>query len=201
MKKTQKSTTKKPSAKLTATASSTSTSRKGAKALKSLASSKSSKPLTSKEAAVHLTKLGNKPTAVASKLLEVFESPAPHRDFLIHMQIPEFTCLCPKTGQPDFATLYLDYIPEKLCVELKSLKLYIWSFRDEGKFHEAVTNEILDDIVKAIKPRFARLTAKFWVRGGVFTTVVAEHCAKGWKPAPMLDLGTFADERSVTERR
>lgn len=150
---------------------------------------------------MHLTKLGDKPTAVASKLLEVFESPAPHRDFLIHMQIPEFTCLCPKTGQPDFATLYLDYIPEKLCVELKSLKLYIWSFRDEGKFHEAVTNEILDDIVKAIKPRFARLTAKFWVRGGVFTTVVAEHCAKGWKPAPMLDLGTFADERSVTERR
>ena len=94
-----------------------------------------------------LTKLGDKPTSQASKSLEVFPNPAPQRDFLIHMQIPEFTCLCPKTGQPDFATLYLDYIPDKRCVELKSLKLYIWSFRNEGKFHEAVTNEILDDIV------------------------------------------------------
>ncbi len=167
---------------------------------KESASTKAAKPLTSKESAVHLTQLGNKPTAQASKALEVFINPAPHRDFLIHMQIPEFTCLCPKTGQPDFATLYLDYIPEKRCVELKSLKLYIWSFRDEGKFHEAVTNEILDDIVAAIKPRFARLTAKFWVRGGVFTTVVAEHQAKGWKPSPMVALQGFADEKSVTER-
>jgi 7-cyano-7-deazaguanine reductase len=167
---------------------------------KESASTKAAKPLKGKVSVAHLTKLGDKPTTQPVKALEVFASPAPHRDFLIHMQIPEFTCLCPKTGQPDFATLYLDYVPEKLCVELKSLKLYIWSFRDEGKFHEAVTNEILDDIVNATYPRFARLTAKFWVRGGVFTTVVAEHRAKGWKPAPAVNLASFADESSVTER-
>jgi 7-cyano-7-deazaguanine reductase len=164
------------------------------------ASTKTAKSLKRNISTAHLTKLGDKPTSQATKALEVFPSPVPHRDFLIHMQIPEFTCLCPKTGQPDFATLYLDYIPNKLCVELKSLKLYIWSFRDEGKFHEAVTNEILDDIVNATAPRFARLTAKFWVRGGVFTTVVAEHRAKGWKPAPMVELQAFTDEKSVTER-
>jgi len=163
-------------------------------------STKSAKPLSNKAATANLTKLGDKPTAQPDKSLEVFPNPQPKRDFLIHMQIPEFTCLCPKTGQPDFATLYLDYIPDRHCVELKSLKLYIWSFRDEGKFHEAVTNEILDDIVNAIAPRFARLTAKFWVRGGIFTTVVAEHRAKGWKPLPAVDLGRFADESSVTER-
>ena len=148
-----------------------------------------------------LTKLGDKPTAQPAKSLETFPNPQPKRDFAIHMQIPEFTCLCPITGQPDFATLYLDYIPERRCVELKSLKLYIWSFRDEGKFHEAVTNEILDDIVEAIAPRYARLTAKFWVRGGIFTTVEAEHRARGWTPQTRVDLGAFADEHSVTERR
>ena len=153
-----------------------------------------------KEAVAKLTKLGELPTAAPSKQLEVFPNPARKRDFVIHMQIPEFTCLCPKTGQPDFATLYLDYIPDQRCVELKSLKLYIWSFREEGKFHEAVTNEMLDDIVAATSPRFARLTAKFWVRGGVFTTVVAEHRARGWKPAPMVNLQTFADASSVTTR-
>ncbi|MCA2997140.1 MAG: NADPH-dependent 7-cyano-7-deazaguanine reductase QueF [Rhodocyclaceae bacterium] len=158
------------------------------------------KSLVPKEAIAKLTTLGDKPTAVPSKRLEVFPNPAPDRDFVIHMQIPEFTCLCPKTGQPDFATLYLDYIPNKRCVELKSLKLYIWSFRDEGKFHEAVTNEILDDIVAATAPRFARLTAKFWVRGGVFTSVMAEHRAKRWKPAPTVVLHSFADESSVTNR-
>ena len=147
-----------------------------------------------------LTKLGDKPTAPPAKSLETFPNPQPKRDFVIHMQIPEFTCLCPITGQPDFATLYLDYIPEQRCVELKSLKLYIWSFRDEGKFHEAVANEILDEIVNAIAPRYARLTAKFWVRGGIFTTVEAEHRAKGWKPQTRVDLGKFADEQSVTER-
>ena len=145
-------------------------------------------------------RLGGKPTAKATKSLDTFANPQPKRDFVIHMQIPEFTCLCPITGQPDFATLYLDYVPDKRCVELKSLKLYIWSFRDEGKFHEAVTNEILDDIVKTIAPRFARLTAKFWVRGGIFTTVEAEHRAKGWRPLVRLDLRKFADECSVTER-
>ena len=129
-----------------------------------------------------------------NKVLETFPNPQPGRDFAIHMQIPEFTCLCPKTGQPDFATLYLDYIPDRLCVELKSLKLYIWSYRDEGAFHEAVTNRILDDLAGATKPRFMRLTARFWVRGGIFTTVVAEHRKKGWAPLPPVDLARFADE-------
>ena len=154
----------------------------------------------SQERAPYFTKLGSKPTAPATKLLEAFPNPQPSRDFVVHMQIPEFTCLCPITGQPDFATLYLDYIPDTQCVELKSLKRYIWSFRNAGKFHEAVANEILDHIVQAIAPRFARLTAKFWVRGGIFTTVVAEHQAKGWTPRPRIDLEEFADESSVTER-
>src|SRR6187549_3588235 len=126
--------------------------------------------------------------AKASKKLETFPNPKPGRDFLIHMQIPEFTCLCPKTGQPDFATLYLDYVADARCVELKSLKLYIWSFRDAGKFHEAVTNEILDDLVAATDPRFMRLTARFYVRGGIFTTVVADHAKAGWKMAALPDL-------------
>jgi 7-cyano-7-deazaguanine reductase len=115
--------------------------------------------------------------------LETFANPRPQRDYRIHMEIPEFTCLCPKTGQPDFATLILDYVPDRRCVELKSLKLYIWSFRDEGAFHEAVVNRILDDLVKAARPRFMRLTARFYVRGGIFTTVVAEHAKRGWKPS------------------
>ena len=135
--------------------------------------------------------------AQSSKTLETFPNPQPARDYAIHMQIPEFTCLCPKTGQPDFATLFLDYIADRQCVELKSLKLYIWSFRDQGKFHEAVTNEILDDLVAAISPRFMRLTAKFWVRGGIFTTVVAEHRAKGWKPQPRVELESFPSESNV----
>lgn len=104
------------------------------------------------------------------------------------MRIPEFTCLCPKTGQPDFATLHLEYVPDSKCVELKSLKLYIWSYRDEGAFHEAVTNRILDDLVQTMEPRFIRLTAEFNVRGGIYTTVVAEHRKKGWEPAPAVAL-------------
>jgi 7-cyano-7-deazaguanine reductase len=124
----------------------------------------------------------------ASKSLATFPNPSPGRDFLIRMQIPEFTCLCPMTGQPDFATLYLDYVPDRKCVELKGLKLYIWSYRNEGAFHEAVTNRILDDIVGAIAPRFARLTARFYVRGGIFTSVVAEHRKRGWKAVPLIDL-------------
>ena len=127
--------------------------------------------------------------AKASKKIETFPNPSPGRDYAIHMQIPEFTCLCPKTGQPDFATLFLDYVADRACVELKSLKLYIWSFRDQGKFHEAVTNEILDHLVAATKPRFMRLTAKFYVRGGIFTTVVAEHRKPGWKAPAQVDLG------------
>ena len=103
------------------------------------------------------------------------------------MQIPEFTCLCPKTGQPDFATLVIDYVADRRCVELKSLKLYIWSYRDRGAFHEAVTNTILDDLVRALAPRFMRLTARFYVRGGIFTTVTAEHRQPGWEPpAPVV---------------
>ena len=123
-----------------------------------------------------------------SKTFETFNNPRPQRDYLIHMEIPEFTCLCPRTGQPDFATLVLEYIPDKKCVELKSLKLYIWSYRNKGAFHEAVTNRILDDLAKAVKPRFMRLTSKFYVRGGIFTTVVAEYRKPGWKPSPRVEL-------------
>lgn len=122
--------------------------------------------------------MSTKPT----KTLETFDNPQPGRDYTIRIDVPEFTCLCPKTGQPDFATLHFEYIPDKLCVELKSLKLYAWSFRDEGAFHEDVTNRILDDIVSAIAPRFMRLNAEFNVRGGVYTTVIAEHRAEGWVP-------------------
>ncbi len=121
-----------------------------------------------------------------SKDLETFDNPRPGRDYTIRMRIPEFTCLCPKTGQPDFATLHLEYVPDARCVELKSLKLYIWSFRDEGAFHEDVTNRILDDLVRATAPRFMRLSAEFYVRGGIDTHVVAEHRAEGWvAPAPV----------------
>ena len=132
-----------------------------------------------------------------SRKLDTFPNPAPGRDFHIHIQVPEFTCLCPLTGQPDFATLILDYVPDRKCVELKSLKLYAWSYRDEGAFHEKVTNTILDDIVKASAPRFARLTAKWYVRGGIYTNVVAEHRKRGWKPAPRVDLADFAPEASM----
>jgi 7-cyano-7-deazaguanine reductase len=120
--------------------------------------------------------------------LETFPNPAPERDYTIRMEIPEFTCLCPKTGQPDFATLTLEYVPDERCVELKSLKLYIWSFRDRGAFHEAVTNEILERLVDATMPRFMRLSARFNVRGGVYTTIVAEHRRSDWSPASPIDL-------------
>jgi 7-cyano-7-deazaguanine reductase len=115
-----------------------------------------------------------------SKQLDTFPNPNPGRDFVIRMRMPEFTCLCPMTGQPDFATLYLEYVAEQTCIELKSLKLYIWSFRNEGAFHEAVTNKILDDLVAATQPRFMRLTAVWNVRGGIYTHVVAEHSGKNW---------------------
>ncbi|MBU1191367.1 MAG: preQ(1) synthase [Gammaproteobacteria bacterium] len=123
-----------------------------------------------------------------SKDLETFPNPQPGRDYTIRIRMPEFTCLCPKTGQPDFATLILEYIPEQHCVELKSLKLYIWSFREEGAFHEDVTNRILTDLVAATTPRFMRLTAEFMVRGGIYTTVVVEHRASGWQPAVKVEL-------------
>ena len=118
--------------------------------------------------------------------LETFPNPQPGRDYTIRMEIPEFTCLCPKTGQPDFATLLLEYVPDERCVELKSLKLYVWAFRDVGAFHEAVTNQILEHLVDAVDPRFMRLTARFNVRGGIYTTIVAEHVRRGWvPPAPV----------------
>jgi len=127
-------------------------------------------------------------TTQPSRELELFPNPQPTRDYTIRIDIPEFTCLCPKTGQPDFATLTLEYIPDHHCVELKSLKLYVWSFRNEGAFHEKVTNEILDDLVKATAPRFMRLSAVFNVRGGIGTTVVAEHRAAGWQPPVKVEL-------------
>jgi 7-cyano-7-deazaguanine reductase len=126
-----------------------------------------------------------------TKTLEIFPNPTPKRDYQIHMEIPEFTCLCPKTGQPDFATLILDYIPDKKCVELKSLKLYIWSYRNEGAFHEAVTNRMVDDLVTVLKPRYLRLAAKFNVRGGIFTNLVVDHRKAGWEPLPVVDLAKF----------
>ena len=120
--------------------------------------------------------------------LETFANPELTREYTIRMQIPEFTCLCPRTGQPDFATLDLEYVPDRLCVELKSLKLYIWSFRNRGAFHEAVTNEIAGHLESTLRPRFLRLTARFNARGGIYTTVVAERRQGGWQPAPPLAL-------------
>lgn len=120
--------------------------------------------------------------------LESFPNPQTGRDYTIRIRIPEFTCLCPKTGQPDFATLHLEYVPDELCIELKSLKLYVWSFRDEGAFHEAVTNQILDDLAGLLKPRFMRLRAEFNVRGGIYTTIVSEHRAEGWQSPERVEL-------------
>ena len=123
-----------------------------------------------------------------SKDLETFENPHPERDYTIEIESPEFTCLCPKTGQPDFAELCLEYVPEQRCVELKSLKMYVWSFRDEGAFHEDVTNQILNKLVEVCEPRFMRLTAEFNVRGGIYTTVVVEHRADGWEVPRKVEL-------------
>jgi len=124
--------------------------------------------------------------SLPSKELETFVNPNPGRNYTIHISVPEFTCLCPKTGQPDFATIDIDYVPADECIELKALKMYIWSFRNEGAFHEAVTNRILDDLVAACQPHFMRITAEFNVRGGVYTTVVAEHRDDNWiSPAPV----------------
>jgi len=123
-----------------------------------------------------------------AETLETFPNPHPERDYTIRIEVPEFTCLCPKTGQPDFAVLHLEYVPDALCIELKSLKLYIWSFRNTGAFHEAVTNQILDDLVACSGPRFMRLTARFNVRGGIYTTVTAEHKRADWAPQPVISL-------------
>jgi 7-cyano-7-deazaguanine reductase len=129
-----------------------------------------------------------------SKDLQVFANPAPQRDYLIRFEVPEFTCLCPLTGQPDFAHFTIEIVPDRRCVELKSLKMYFWSYRNEGAFHEKVTNTVLDDLVRAIAPRFVRISADWFVRGGIHTRIVAEHRRRGWKPAPPVTLAGTATE-------
>ncbi|MCC6249021.1 MAG: NADPH-dependent 7-cyano-7-deazaguanine reductase QueF [Rubrivivax sp.] len=128
------------------------------------------------------------PPTAPSKDLQVFPNPSPGRDYVIRFDVPEFTCLCPLTGQPDFAHFTIEIVADKLCVELKSLKMYFWSFRNEGAFHEKVTNTICDDLVRAIAPRFVRIHADWYVRGGIRTFVTAEHRKRGWKPAPKAEL-------------
>ena len=137
------------------------------------------------------------PPSAPSKDLHVFPNPAPTRDYVIQFQVPEFTCHCPLTGQPDFAHFTIDMIADKLCIELKSMKMYFWSYRNEGAFHEKVTNTILDDIVKVSNPRFVRITAKWYVRGGIYTNVVAEHRKKGWKPQPAVELPKHSAESGM----
>lgn len=132
-----------------------------------------------------------KPSTRPTKRLDTFPNPNSKRDYLIHMEAPEFTCLCPLTGQPDFASILIDYIADRRCVELKSLKLYLWSYRNEGAFHEAVTNKILDDLVASVAPRYARVTARFLVRGGIYTNVIAEHRKRGWKQQPPVSLAAL----------
>lgn len=132
--------------------------------------------------------MSNKP----SRDLQTFPNPNPDRPYHVHIEVPEFTCLCPLTGQPDFATLVIDYLPNQKNVELKSLKMYMWSYREEGAFHEAVTNKILDDLVAATDPRYMKLTAKWYVRGGVYTTVVAEHRHSGFQPLPKVELDAIS---------
>jgi 7-cyano-7-deazaguanine reductase len=137
------------------------------------------------------------PPSKPSKDILVFPNPNPERDYVIQFQVPEFTCHCPLTGQPDFAHFTIDMIADELCVELKSLKMYFWSYRDEGAFHEKVTNKILDDIVQVTDPRFIRITAKWYVRGGIYTNVVAEHRKAGWTPAPRVDLPAHGFESGM----
>ncbi len=129
--------------------------------------------------------------------LDTFPNPAPDRDYLIHIEVPEFTCLCPLTGQPDFATIEIDYVANARNVELKSLKSYMWSYRNQGAFHEACTNRILTDLSAATEPRFMRITARWYVRGGIFTTVRAEHSAPGFTLNPPVDLGRFESGRNT----
>jgi 7-cyano-7-deazaguanine reductase len=139
------------------------------------------------------------PPTVPSKALQVFANPAPERDYVIEFQLPEFTCLCPLTGQPDFAHFTITMVADRLCVELKSLKLYFWSYRNEGAFHEKVTNTVLDDIVRATDPRFIRIAAKWYVRGGICTCVVAEHRKKGWKPQARIELPVTGTQAGANE--
>ena len=154
-------------------------------------STKAAKPALKQRAAPAV------PPSAPSKELHVFPNPAPERDYVIRFDVPEFTCHCPLTGQPDFAHFLIEIVADELCVETKSLKQYFWSYRNEGAFHEKVTNTILDDIVKATAPRFVRITAKWYVRGGIYTNVVAEHRKKGWKPQPRVDLPAHAAETGL----
>lgn len=160
-------------------------------AAKPIKASKAAKP------APKMREMPPNPPSAPSKELHVFPNPAPERDYVIQFQVPEFTCHCPLTGQPDFAHFTIDMIADKFCVELKSLKMYFWSYRHEGAFHEKVTNTILEDIVKVTKPRFIRITAKWYVRGGIYTNVVVEHRKKGWKPQPKVDLPAHSFESGL----
>ncbi len=158
------------------------------------------KPATKSAAAKPAPKMREmppNPPSAPSKELHVFPNPAPERDYVIQFQVPEFTCHCPLTGQPDFAHFTIDMIADQYCVELKSLKMYFWSYRDEGAFHEKVTNTILEDIVKVTDPRFIRITAKWYVRGGIYTNVVVEHRKKGWKQQPRVDLPAHGFESGL----
>jgi 7-cyano-7-deazaguanine reductase len=128
------------------------------------------------------------PPSAPSRQLDVFPNPAPERDYVIRFYVPEFTCLCPLTGQPDFAKFTIEVVADRWCVETKSLKQYFWSYRDEGAFHEKVTNAIVDDLVAALAPRFLRIHADWFVRGGIRTYVTVEHRKRGWKPAPAVAL-------------
>lgn len=128
------------------------------------------------------------PPSAPSRELQAFANPAPERDYVIRFDVPEFTCLCPLTGQPDFAHFTIEIVPDKRCVETKSLKQYFWSYRNEGAFHEKVTNAILSDLIATLAPRFARIHADWYVRGGIRTFVTAEHRKKGWKPASRVEL-------------
>lgn len=131
------------------------------------------------------------PPSAPSRELQVFANPAPERDYVIRFDVPEFTCLCPLTGQPDFAHFVIEIVADRLCVETKSLKQYFWSYRNEGAFHERVTNRIASDLVDAIAPRFVRISADWYVRGGIRTYVTVEQRKKGWKPAPPVDLAAL----------
>ena len=154
-------------------------------------------PKTKTAAAPAQREMPVNPPSRPSKELHVFPNPAPERDYLIQFQVPEFTCHCPLTGQPDFAHFTIDMIADELCVELKSLKMYFWSFRNEGAFHEKVTNDILDKIVSVTQPRFIRITAKWYVRGGIYTNVVVEHRKKGWKQQPVVQLPSHGAETGM----
>lgn len=161
------------------------------------AASKPASKATPAKPAPKMREMPPNPPSAPSKELHVFPNPAPERDYVIQFQVPEFTCHCPLTGQPDFAHFTIDMIADQYCVELKSLKMYFWSYRDEGAFHEKVTNTILEDIVKVTDPRFIRITAKWYVRGGIYTNVVVEHRKKGWKQQPRVDLPAHGFESGL----